>query len=128
MTPVRVPVVSFASFDWRRMGGVGWISSFVMEYSFLWLSALSDHADSLCIECDSWTKPLTHRPMPLWLHRRMVLGSTSYDLSGRIEELFVFYHLFLVFVCQQEKKHFKQTWRFVEAKEQVNIFQTRFEL
>lgn len=71
MTPVHVHIlVSYASFDWRRAGGVYWISSFVMEYSFLWLSALSDHADSHCIECDSRTMHLTHRLMPLWLRWR----------------------------------------------------------
>lgn len=48
----------------EESGGVHWISSFVMEYSFLWLSALTDHVDLCCIECDNRTMHPAHREMP----------------------------------------------------------------
>lgn len=63
----------------------------LLEYSFLWLSALSDHVDSCCIECDNRTMHLVHKLMPLCLRWRTGTGVPqavlfSCPLSGMFGE------------------------------------------
>ena len=81
MTPEHAPCIGQL---WDRVfwleenGGVHWISSFVMEYSFLWLSAPSDHVDLCYIECDNSTIHLAIRFKPLCRHCRAWTGLLGY--------------------------------------------------
>lgn len=53
-----------------------------MEYSFLRLSVLSDHADLCCIECDNRTMRPAHRLMPPGLRWKDGVGFKATPTLG----------------------------------------------
>ena len=67
--------------DWRRVGGVHWISAFVVEYSFLRVSAPSDHAYLRFAKCDNRTM------WPGWHGRPGVPPPLSYSILEKSVKL-----------------------------------------
>lgn len=68
--------------------GVYWISSFVLKYAFFWLSALSDHVDLCCIECDnSASGPQTDATLHALLGWNWVPSSASSSVGCLVNTL-----------------------------------------
>lgn len=77
----------------EKNGGVHSVSSFVMEFSLLWLSALSDHVNLCHIECDNRTKHVANRlggwRFPLQLHPQWDVWSNLHLLYFSVFQVFL---------------------------------------